>query len=93
MARGASSLFFDRDAINVAMIALIGKQPLEVFCGLLSNVHQRFLDTPDVQGEASFVPEHLIYEQVHLAIEHSLEHPEKLERWAASQFSPMGTAK
>lgn len=80
---GGDPLPFDIDAINIAMTTLIGEQPIEVFCDMLPKVHQRFLDMPEVQDEVSFVPGHLIYERVQLAIEHSLEHAEELERWRA----------
>ena len=80
---GEEPLAFDVDATNVAMITLIGEQPIEIFCAMLPKVHQRFLDIPEVKEDTSFIPGHRVYERVHLAIEHSLEHAEVLECWQA----------
>src|SRR5690348_15313661 len=44
---GGEPLPFDVDATNIAMITLIGDQPIEVFCSMLPQVHQRFLDLPE----------------------------------------------
>jgi hypothetical protein len=77
---GEPPLTYDEQAVNIAMVTLIGDQPIEVFRTLLSQVHQRFVQMPEVQDEASFVPGHPIYERAKRAIAHSLEHVQELER-------------
>ncbi|GHO90925.1 hypothetical protein KSF_009730 [Reticulibacter mediterranei] len=68
------------DAMNLAMVTLIGEQPIEVFRDMLYQTHQRFLNMPEVQDEASFVPGHPIFERTLAAIGHCVEHVRELDR-------------
>jgi hypothetical protein len=67
------------DAMNKAMVTLIGNQPIEVFCDMLHQAHERFVQMPQVQDEASYVPGNPIYERICAAIGHSLEHVQELQ--------------
>src|SRR5258708_994388 len=68
-------------AINIAMVTLVGDQSIETLSDMLYQVHQRFIQMPEVQDEVSFVPGHAAYERAKAAIAHSLEHVRELELW------------
>jgi transcriptional regulator with XRE-family HTH domain len=67
------------EAVNLAMATLAGELSIEIIRDLLYQVHQRFLNMPEVQDEASFVPGNPIYERTKSAIGHSLEHVRELD--------------
>ncbi len=77
---GEAPLTYDEDAVNVAMVTLVGDQPLETIRDMLYQAHHRFLHIPEVQSLASFVPGHPVYERTKAAIRHSFEHAQELDK-------------
>ncbi len=73
------------DALNLAMVTLIGDQPIEVFRDMLSQAHERFLRMSEVQEDTSFVPGHPIYGRTKAAVGHCLEHVQELDRLASME--------
>ena len=56
------------DAVNMALVTLIGDQPIEAFRDMLQRAHERCLCVPEVQDDTCFVPGHPIYAQTKAAI-------------------------
>jgi hypothetical protein len=66
------------DAINAAMITLIGEQPLETLCGMLRRTYQRNVEMLRSLDETFFQPGEYVYERTKAVIEHCQEHMQQL---------------
>ena len=62
------------DAINAAMVTLIGEQPLETLCGKLRQTYQRNVELLRSLDERFFQPGEYVYERTKAVIEHCQEH-------------------
>jgi len=67
------------DAINAAMVALIGEQPLETLCDLLRQTYQRNVELLRSLDDTFFQPGEYVYERTKAVIEHCKEHKEQLQ--------------
>jgi Protein of unknown function (DUF1706) len=66
------------DAINAAMVTLIGEQPLETLCGLLRQAYQRNVELLRKLEDTFFQPGEYVYERTKDVIEHCQEHMQPL---------------
>jgi len=66
------------DAINAAMITLIGDQPLETLCGMLRQTYQRNVELLRSLDDRFFQPGEYVYERTKAVIEHCQEHIQQL---------------
>ena len=66
------------DAINAAMITLIGEQPLETLCGMLRQTYQRNVELLRSLDDRYFQPGEYVYERTKAVIEHCQEHIQQL---------------
>ncbi len=66
------------DAINAAMVTLIGEQPLETLCGLLRQTYQRNVEMLRQLDDTFFQPGEYVYERTKAVIEHCQEHMQQL---------------
>ena len=64
------------DAINTALVALAGDQPLEILCDLLRRAYQRTVEILRPLDESFFQPGEYVYERTKGVIEHCQEHVE-----------------
>jgi hypothetical protein len=62
------------DAINAAMITLIGEQPLDTLCGMLRQAYQRDVEMLRKLDDTFFQPGQYVYERTKDVIEHCQEH-------------------
>jgi len=62
------------DAINAAMITLIGDQPLETLSGMLRQTYQRNVELLRSLDDRFFQPGEYVYERTKSVIEHCQEH-------------------
>lgn len=67
------------DAINAAMITLMGDQPLDTLCGMLRHAYQRNVETLSKLNDTFFQPGEYVYERTKGVIEHCQEHMEMLD--------------
>jgi len=67
------------DAINAAMVALIGDQPLETLCDLLRQTYRRNVELLRSLDDTLFQPGEYVYERTKAVIEHCEEHMEQLQ--------------
>ena len=66
------------DAINAAMVALIGEQPLETLCVMLRQTYQRNSELLRSLDDRFFQPGDYVYERTKAVIEHCQEHMQQL---------------
>lgn len=66
------------DALNAAMVALVGEQPLASVCGILRQAYQRDIAILSEIDDALFHPGAYVYERTKDVIEHCQEHTEML---------------
>ena len=62
------------DAINAAMVTLIGEQPLETLCGMLRQAYQRNIELLRTLDDTFFQSGEYVYERTKAAISHCQEH-------------------
>ena len=62
------------DAINAAMVTLIGEQPLDTLCGMLRQAYQRNVEMLRKLDDIFFQPGQYVYERTKDVIEHCQEH-------------------
>ena len=67
------------DAINAAMVTLIGEQPLETLCDMLRQAYQRNVELLRSLDDRFFQPGEYVYERTKAVIEHCQEHMQQLE--------------
>ena len=66
------------DAINAAIITLIGEQPLETLCGMLRRAYQRNIELLRSLDDTFYQPGEYVYERTKAVIEHCHEHMQQL---------------
>jgi hypothetical protein len=66
------------DAINAAMVTLIGDQPLDTLCGMLRQAYQRNVELLRKLEDKFFQPGDYVYERTKDVIEHCQEHVQVL---------------
>lgn len=66
------------DAINAAMVTLMGEQPLETLCGMLRQAYQRNVELLRQLDDTFFQPGQYVYERTKAVIEHCQEHMQML---------------
>jgi predicted enzyme related to lactoylglutathione lyase len=66
------------DAINAALITLMGEQPLETLCGMLRQAYQRNVELLRSLEDTFFQPGEYVYERTKAVIEHCQEHMQQL---------------
>jgi hypothetical protein len=67
------------DAINTAMVTLIGEQSLKTLCDLLRQAYQRNVEMLRALDDRFFQPGEYVYERTKAVIEHCQEHMQQLE--------------
>ena len=67
------------DAINAAIVTLIGDQPLDILCGMLRQAYQRNVEMLKNLDDTFFQPGEYVYERTKDVIEHCQEHIEMLD--------------
>jgi hypothetical protein len=66
------------DAINAAIVTLIGEQPLKTLCDLMRQIYQRNVEMLRALDDRFFQPGEYVYERTKAVIEHCQEHMQKL---------------
>ena len=66
------------DAINAAMVTLIGEQPLKTLCDLLRQIYQRNVEMLRSLDDKFFQPGKYVNERTKAVIEHCQEHMQQL---------------
>ena len=66
------------DAINAALVAMIGDQSLEAVCGLLRRAYQSNIEFLKTLDDRFFQPGEYVYERSKGVIEHCQEHMEQI---------------
>jgi hypothetical protein len=66
------------DAINTALVTLIGEQPLDILCGMLRKAYQHNVELLSSLSDSFFQPGQYVYERTRGVIEHCQEHMEPL---------------
>jgi hypothetical protein len=66
------------DAINAAIVTMIGDQLLDAVCGMLRRAYQRDLEILRKLDDTFFQPGEYVYERTKAVIEHCQEHIEVL---------------
>ncbi len=66
------------DAINAAMITLMGEQPLETLCNMLRQTYQRNVERLRSLDDTFFQPGEYVYERTKAVIDHCHEHMQQL---------------
>ena len=66
------------DAINAAMVTLIGEQPLKTLCDLLRQIYQRNVEMLRSLDDRFFQPGEYVNERTKAVIEHCQEHMQQL---------------
>jgi hypothetical protein len=72
------------DAINAALVTMVGDQPLEAVCGLLRQAYRRDVEILRQLEEKYFQPGEYVYERTRGVIEHCQEHMQGLQELALS---------
>ncbi len=67
------------DAINAALVTLMGEQPLETLCDMLRQTYQRNVELLRSLDDTFFHPGEYVYERTKAVIEHCQEHREQLQ--------------
>ena len=67
------------DAINAAMVTLIGEQSLETLCDLLRQTYQRNVELLRSLDDTVFQPGEYVYERTKAVIDHCQEHMQQLQ--------------
>jgi hypothetical protein len=67
------------DAINAAMVTLIGEQPLETLCDLLRRTYQQNVELLRSLDDRFFQTGEYVYERTKAVIEHCQEHMQQLQ--------------
>jgi len=62
------------DAINAAMVTLVGEQSLETLCGMLRQAYQGNVELLRQLDDKFFQPGQYVYERTKAVIEHCQEH-------------------
>src|SRR5215467_13759258 len=78
------------DAINAAMVTLIGEQPLDTLCGMLRQAYRRNVELLKSLEDAFFQPGEYVYERTKDVIEHCQEHIEGLVLSLALLYQEQG---
>src|SRR5436305_15115306 len=58
------------DAINAAMVTLMGEQPLEILCGILRQAYRRNIELLRTLEDTFFQPGEYVYERTKVVIDH-----------------------
>jgi len=66
------------DAINAAMVTLMGEQPLETLCDMLRQTYQRNIELLRTLNERYFQSGDYVYERTKAVIDHCQEHRQQL---------------
>ncbi len=66
------------DAINAALVTLMGDQPLDTLCGMLRQAYQRNVELLRKLDDTFFQPGEYVYERTKAVIEHCQEHMQGL---------------
>jgi uncharacterized protein DUF1706 len=66
------------DAINAAMVTLVGEQPLETLCDMLRQAYQRNVELLRSLDDTFFQSGEYVYERTKAVIEHCHEHMQQL---------------
>jgi hypothetical protein len=66
------------DAINAAMVTLVGEQSLETLCGMLRQAYQCNVELLRQLDDKFFQPGQYVYERTKAVIEHCQEHMQML---------------
>jgi len=66
------------DAINAALITMIGDQSLEIVCIMLRRAYQSTIELLKTLDDSAFQPGHYVYERSQDVIEHCVEHLKQL---------------
>jgi len=66
------------DAINAALVAMIGDQSLEAVCGILRQAYQSNIEFLKTLDDRFFQPGEYVYERSKGVIEHCQEHMEQM---------------
>ncbi len=66
------------DAINAAIVTLIGEQPLDTLCGMLRHAYQQNVEMLRKLDDKFFQPGEYVYERTKAVIEHCQEHMQVL---------------
>ena len=66
------------DAINAAIVTMIGDQSLEAVCGLLRQAYQRVVAILKELDDTNFQPGAYVYERTKDVVKHCQEHREQL---------------
>jgi hypothetical protein len=66
------------DAINAAMVTLIGEQPLETLCDMLRQIYRRNGELLRSLDDRFFQPGEYVYERTKAVIDHCQEHMDQL---------------
>lgn len=66
------------DAINAAMVTLMGEQPLETLCDMLLQAYQRNIEQLRTLDDTFFQSGDYVYERTKAVIEHCHEHMQQL---------------
>ena len=66
------------DAINAAMVTLIGEQPLETLCDMLRQAYQRNIELLRTLDDRYFQSGDYVYERTKAVIDHCQEHMQQL---------------
>lgn len=67
------------DAINAAMVTLIGEQPLETLCEISRQAYLRNIEMLMTLDERFFQPGDYVYERTKAVIDHCHEHMQQLD--------------
>ena len=66
------------EALNAAMVTLMGDQPLDTLCGMLRQAYQRNVELLRKLDDTFFQPGEYVYERTNDVIEHCQEHMQGL---------------
>jgi hypothetical protein len=66
------------DAINAAIVTMVGDQPLDTVCGMLRQAYRTDVEILRKLNDAFFQPGEYVYERTKGVIEHCQEHMEAL---------------
>jgi len=66
------------DAINAAMVTLMGEQSLEALCDMLRQTYQRNIELLRTLNERYFQSGDYVYERTKAVIDHCQEHRQQL---------------
>ena len=66
------------DAINAALVALVGDQSLDTICGMMRQAYQRKIEMLRKMDDKLFQPGEYLYKGTKGLIEHCQEHMQEL---------------